>query len=42
MFDTGFPVIMICIVESNFLIPGPEMTDMASLIDFDGLCLECF
>ena len=42
MFDTGFSVIVICIVESDSLIPGPEMTDMTSLIDFDGLCLECF
>ena len=42
VFDTGFSVIVMCIVESNSLIPGPEMIDMTSLIGFDELCLECF
>ena len=42
VFDTGFSVIVMCIVVSNSLIPGPEMTDTTSLIDFDKLCLECF
>ena len=27
-------MIELCVVESNSLIPGPEMTDTASLLDF--------
>ena len=42
VFDTGFSVIVMCIAESNSLIPGPETTDITSVIDFDELCLECF
>ena len=42
VFDTGFSVIVMCTVESNSLIPGPEMIDMTSLIGFDELCLKCF
>ena len=42
VFDTGFSVIVMCIVETNSLIPGPEMIEMTSLIGFDELCLKCF
>ena len=42
LFGTGLPVIVVCIVVSNSLIPGPELIDMTSLIEFDELCLKCF
>ena len=42
VFDTSFSVIVMCIVESDSLIPGPEMIDTTSLLGFDKLCLKCF
>ena len=39
VFNTGFSVIVMCIVESNSLIPGPETNGMTGLIDFDEFCL---
>ena len=42
LFDTGLSVIVVCMVVSNSLIPGPETIDMTSLIEFDKLCFKCF
>ena len=38
----GLPVIVVCIVVSHSLIPGPEMIDTTGLLGFDELCSWCF
>ena len=42
LFDTGLSVIVVCLVVSSSLIPGPETIDTTSLIESDELSSKCF